>query len=288
MSTERILIVDDERNIRLTVGRALERLGVEVLEAVTGEEAVELLKKERVSLVMLDLKMPGMDGMAVLRELRRKGDDVKVLIITAHGTIDNAVEAMKLGAVDFIQKPFTPEEIRSITEKALKRKSGFFKRITFDGNVAPEMAAPKARVREIEPAPPLSAEDFDHCLEQTKAAIERRDFDGAIPWLKKAISVDPSRPEGFNIFGVLSEMNGDILQAQKYYRAALSVDPTYEPASHNLSRTTQRSPELSIDLGSGGSPAPSRPTGERRSKRGGPLFRRAGNGTDANGKEMKA
>ncbi|HUZ17907.1 MAG TPA: response regulator, partial [Spirochaetia bacterium] len=100
MSTERVLIVDDERNIRLTVGRALERLEVEVLEAVTGEEALETLRKERISLVLLDLKMPGIDGMEVLRRLRDGGNDVKVLIITAHGTIDNAVEAMKLGAVD--------------------------------------------------------------------------------------------------------------------------------------------------------------------------------------------
>lgn len=284
MSTERILIVDDERNIRLTVGRALERLGVEVLEAVTGAEALDLLGKERVSLVLLDLKMPGMDGMEVLRELRNKGNDVKVLIITAHGTIDNAVEAMKLGAVDFVQKPFTPEEIRSITEKALKRKPGFFKRITFDREVAPEMARAKAASREPEEAPPLPGEDFDHCFEQTKDAIERRDFDGALPWIKKTISVDPSRPEGFNIFGVLSEMKGEILEAQRYYRAALSVDPTYEAASHNLSRTTLRSPEAPLDLGSVPHEALLRRPGERKSKGIGPLFRRSGNAA-ANGKE---
>ncbi len=263
MSTDRVLIVDDERNIRLTVGQALERLNVEVLEAVTGEEALETLRKESVSLVLLDLKMPGIDGMEVLRKLRDGGNEVKVVVITAHGTVDNAVEAMKLGAVDFIQKPFTPDEIRAITGKALKRKTGFFKRITFEREITPEMAT-EPSLRE---APQPGAESFDDCLEQAKAAIERRDFGGALPWVKKAVSVDPSRPEGYNMLGVLLEIQRNTLEAQKYYRAALSVDPTYEPAHRNLSRTTDRLPDQVLDIGG-------RAEKKRRSKGVGSIFRR--------------
>ncbi|HUX20056.1 MAG TPA: response regulator [Spirochaetia bacterium] len=263
MSTDTILVVDDERNIRLTVGQALGKLGVIVLEAVTGEEALDTLRKERVSVVLLDLKMPGIDGMEVLRRLRELGKETKVVIITAHGTIDNAVEAMKLGAVDFIQKPFTPDEIRQITQKALKRKEGFFKRISFEREVTPEMAT----VPQAPPPPVPGGESFDECLEQTKAAIERLDFDGALPWIKKGISVDPSRPEGYNIIGVLLEIKNDWLQAQKFYRAALSIDPTYEPASRNLSRTTERSPGEVLDIGAGRKPKQGR-------RGGGSLFRR--------------
>lgn len=246
MSSDRILIVDDERNIRLTVGQALERLDVEVLEAVSGEEALEILEKEQVSLVLLDLKMPGIDGMDVLRTLREKGNDVKVVIITAHGTIDNAVEAMKLGAGDFIQKPFTPDECRDIAAKALKRKPGFFKHTTFESEISPEAAsAPVDR----QSAPEQGIESYEDCLEQAKYASELRDFDSARPWAKKAISVDPSRPEAFNLLGVLLEIDREILEAQKFYRTALSVDPTYKPASRNLSRTTERRTDGVLDIG---------------------------------------
>ena len=255
MSSDRVLIVDDERNIRLTVGQALERLDAEVLQAVTGEEALETLRKEEVSLVLLDLKMPGIDGMEVLRTLREKGNDVKVVVITAHGTVDNAVEAMKLGAVDFIQKPFTPDEIRTVTAKALKRKMGLFKRIAFEREVTPEMATvPSARL-----APEPDAESYDDCVEQAKTAVEGREFDNAIPWARKAISVDPSRPEGYNLLGVLLEIKRNTLEAQKYYRAALSLDPTYEPAARNLTRTTEGLTNQSLDIGG-------RPEKKRRSK----------------------
>lgn len=123
MAKKQILVVDDEKNIRLTVSRSLETLGITVHTAVNGEEALQKLGEGRFGLVFLDLKMPGMDGMEVLRRIKVDWPTIQVIIITAHGTIGSAVEAMKLGAVDFIQKPFTPGEIRELAKRFLDTKA---------------------------------------------------------------------------------------------------------------------------------------------------------------------
>jgi CheY-like chemotaxis protein len=124
-----ILIVDDEKNIRLTLAQALEPLGVETDSAEDGNEALAKLKEKEFGLILLDFRMPGVDGMEVLRQLRESKRDIRIIIITAYGTIELAVEAMKLGAVDFIPKPFVPEEIREMVARVLDReKTGQIKR----------------------------------------------------------------------------------------------------------------------------------------------------------------
>ena len=85
-----------------------------VQTAGDGEEALQKLQDSDFSLVLLDLKLPGMDGLEVLRRIRESRPKTRVIMITAHGTIDYAVEAMKLGAVDFLRKPFSPGEIRTL------------------------------------------------------------------------------------------------------------------------------------------------------------------------------
>jgi CheY-like chemotaxis protein len=118
-----ILLVDDEKNIRLTLSQSLESLGMPVQTAVNGEEALQKLREGEFGLLLLDLKMPGMDGMEVLHRVRERWPTIPVIIITAHGTIESAVDAMKLGAVDFIQKPFSPKEIRELVTQVLQRES---------------------------------------------------------------------------------------------------------------------------------------------------------------------
>jgi CheY-like chemotaxis protein len=122
LEKERVLLVDDERNIRLTLSRSLEALGVQIETAVNGEEALQKLQEDEFALLLLDLKMPGMDGMDVLHQVQERWPKTRVIVITAHGTINSAVEAMKLGAVDFIQKPFSPAEIRELVTKVLNRR----------------------------------------------------------------------------------------------------------------------------------------------------------------------
>jgi len=208
MNAKPVLVVDDEKNIRLTLSQALESADFEVQTAVNGEEALDKLKKQDFGLVLLDLRMPGMDGMEVLAHLRELRPDIKVIIITAYGTIESAVEAMKLGAVDFIQKPFVPKDIRELARKVLDRDA---------------LTAEKAN-------------DYESRIELAKKCVGERQFDAAAEHVRQAIALDASKPEAFNLLGVLLEMGGERLEALKNYRAALALDPAYKPAQANLER----------------------------------------------------
>ena len=119
-STPRIVLADDELNLRRVLGAILTRDGYEVLQAADGEEALGLVGKG-VDAIITDLKMPRMDGMTVLRRVVSEYHDIPVIIITAHGTVDSAVEAVKLGAFDYIEKPFEQEQIRQVVAKAVKQ-----------------------------------------------------------------------------------------------------------------------------------------------------------------------
>jgi DNA-binding NtrC family response regulator len=116
----RILVADDEPNLRRVLSAILVREGYEVVQASDGEEALALLDPTT-SAVITDLRMPRRDGMDVLRQVVTEHPDVPVIIITAHGSVDSAVEAVKLGAFDYIEKPFEQEEIRRVVAKAVKQ-----------------------------------------------------------------------------------------------------------------------------------------------------------------------
>jgi DNA-binding NtrC family response regulator len=116
---KRVLIADDEINIRRVLEAILRRDGYDVLTASNGEEALEKMGRE-VNTVITDLKMPVLDGMGLLRRLSAEYPDVPVVMITAHGSVENAVEAVKLGAFDYVEKPFDQEQIRQIVAKALR------------------------------------------------------------------------------------------------------------------------------------------------------------------------
>lgn len=208
-----ILIVDDEKNIRLTVAKALEAFGVGIGEAATGEEALARIKEKDYGVIILDLKLPGgMDGIEVLRRVREARPDIQIIMISAYGTVDTAVEAMKLGAVDFLQKPFAAAEVRELVAKVIDRDLLDEKR----------------------------AADYAAYIELAKRSIGQRLFDAAVEHVRKAVSLDPARPEAFNLLGVLMEVRHRRTEAQEHYRAALALDPTYEPARSNLRRLTRR------------------------------------------------
>jgi DNA-binding NtrC family response regulator len=114
----RVLIADDETNLRRVLSAILEREGYDVLSAADGEEALALMTNG-IHTVITDLKMPRLDGMALLRRVAADWPDVPVIMITAHGSVDNAVEAVKLGAFDYIEKPFEREQIKIVVNKAL-------------------------------------------------------------------------------------------------------------------------------------------------------------------------
>ena len=119
----RILVVDDEEGLRSFMAEALEVDGHEVASAADGAEALRLCGQRAFDLVITDLKMPGTDGMEVVRRLDADQPEVQVIVITAHGSIDKAVEAMKHGAFDFLEKPIgSPAELRLLAQRALERK----------------------------------------------------------------------------------------------------------------------------------------------------------------------
>lgn len=120
----RILVVDDEEGLREFFADSLETEGHEVSTAGDGAEAYELLRRRGFDLVVTDLKMPRIDGMELLRRVKAEQPDVELVVLTAHGTVDSAVEAMRLGAFEFIQKPISsPDELRLVVRRALERRS---------------------------------------------------------------------------------------------------------------------------------------------------------------------
>ncbi|MCH9648943.1 MAG: sigma-54 dependent transcriptional regulator [Deltaproteobacteria bacterium] len=119
----RILVVDDEEGLREFIGETLSGAGHSVTLAADGLEALEKLRGQAFDLMLTDLKMPHLDGLGLLRRLQGESAAMEVLVLTAHGSVEAAVEAIKLGAFDFLQKPFhSPEELRLLVAKALEHR----------------------------------------------------------------------------------------------------------------------------------------------------------------------
>ena len=116
-----VLVVDDEKAVRDGFERILNRSGLRVVKASCGTDGLEILEKEKIPIVLLDLKMPGMDGMEVLEHIRKLDESILVIIITGHGTIATAIKAMKQGAYDFISKPFEPDQLLIIINRAWEK-----------------------------------------------------------------------------------------------------------------------------------------------------------------------
>ena len=118
-----VLIVDDQESIRLALSRMLSKEGYEVILADEGEKALDILRERKVNAMLSDLKMPKMDGMQLLKASKLIKPEVEVILITAHGTIEKAVEAMKDGAYDFITKPFKKLVITNMIKKAIEKQA---------------------------------------------------------------------------------------------------------------------------------------------------------------------
>jgi len=119
---KQILIADDEANLRRVLAAQLVKDGYEVHAVENGQDAIEMLAENHVDVVITDLRMPKIDGMALLQHVVATYPDVPVIMITAHGTVDTAVAALKVGAFDYITKPFERAELRSVVEKAARTR----------------------------------------------------------------------------------------------------------------------------------------------------------------------
>jgi CheY-like chemotaxis protein len=115
-----VLVIDDEVAVNNNIRKILQKKGYQVEQATGKDEALEIIDEDRFGLVLLDLKMPGVRGLELLQAIRDKQPEAKVIIITGYATIQTAVEAARMGAVDYLPKPFTPDEVRNATDQALQ------------------------------------------------------------------------------------------------------------------------------------------------------------------------
>jgi YesN/AraC family two-component response regulator len=154
--------------------------------------------------------MPEMDGLELLAKMRERGLSTPTVMITAYGDLPHAVRAMKLGAIDFLQKPLTPIQLRQIVDDVVTR-------------------------HEAKPTEP-ETKDYAYHLRSAKRAINERDFEAAKRSLKNALHLDDRSAEGFNLAGVVAELSGDFKNAARYYEQALRINEDFTPAQQNAKR----------------------------------------------------
>ena len=119
----KVLVVDDQFGIRVLLHEVLQREGYVVFQASNGPSALSIVEREQPDLVLLDMKIPGMDGLEILRNLRKLGVDAKVIMMTAYGELDLIHEAMEMGAVAHFTKPFDIDELRRTVREHLEARA---------------------------------------------------------------------------------------------------------------------------------------------------------------------
>ena len=202
----RILVADDERNIRKNLSMLLETAGYMVDTAGDGEEALTKAKECFYDIAFVDIQMPKLDGLALLAQMKGIRPKTAVVMVTAYGTVSRAVEAMKLGAIDIVEKPYEPKAILLLCDEILQRQ-----KIAGGGSV----------------------DDLLHLAalaHQRGARLEERAY------LKTAMVRDLLRPEPYFQLARRAEEDDDVRQAVQYYFMALDADRTYQPAEDALKR----------------------------------------------------
>ena len=187
MPKSRILVIDDEAAIRDSLRMTLEYEGYEFIGAATGQEGLALAEREAPDLVLLDVKMPGMDGIEVLERLRNMNEALPVVVVSGHGTISTAVEATKKGAFDFIEKPFASERVlvslrNALDSRQLRDENRSLKKAV---EVRHQMIGESAGLRQVMAAVGRAA--------PTRAARPRPPAARAGPWPGCAGSCPPPR-----------------------------------------------------------------------------------------------
>jgi DNA-binding NtrC family response regulator len=117
----RLMLVDDEERFLQTTSKMIRKKGYDVITAISGEDCLEKLAQELVHVVILDVKMPGMDGVETLKKIKQKYPRIEVIMLTGHATADSAVEGLKSGATDYLQKPTGVEDLIAKAEQAFAR-----------------------------------------------------------------------------------------------------------------------------------------------------------------------
>jgi len=199
----KILVVDDEKNIRLTIQHSLMAADYEVEIAANGLEGLEKFRDGHYDLILMDLRMPQVNGIEMLREIREKDKHTAAVVITAYLTIDTLLEAFSLGVSDYIRKPFSPNDVRETVRRVLARE-------TLD----------------IEHATPETTN-----LEFARKALAGQDISKAMELARNATEKNSNDPDALAFLGILQHLNGDPNAAEQSFHEALLLDP-----QHQLSR----------------------------------------------------
>lgn len=182
---KRVLVVDDTKNIKNLLTTCLTVNGYNVLTANNGLEAIEILKNNLVDLVFLDIKMPEVSGTEVLKRIRAMGIDTPVIIMTAFATVKNAVECTRLGAVMYLQKPFTSDKVKAI-------------------------------LKEVEPLLEVNNLSIENYVDRAKELMRIGELDEAFEILKRALSINVNSKEVYELLGKIYELRGDLNEAERF------------------------------------------------------------------------
>jgi len=189
---QKILIIDDTKNIRLMLTKCLELEGYNVTTACDGKEAIEILKNKKFDLVFLDIKLPEIRGTEVLRRMRDMAVNTPVIIITAYGTVKNAIDCTNMGAIAYLQKPFTADKIKSVLKELNFKFSS-------ENNLP----------------------NIDKYILQIEDLMKQSLFQDALIQLKKVVSIDPANPKIHLLFSKVYKAIGNEEYAEKFYQSYL-------------------------------------------------------------------
>jgi DNA-binding NtrC family response regulator len=185
----KVLVVDDTKNIRHMLTTCLEIEGFQVVSASNSQEALDLLHSGKFDLVFLDIKLPEISGTEVLRRIRDMGNTVPVIIMTAFATVRNAIECTKLGAVAYLQKPFTADKVRHV-------------------------------LAEIQGSIKTNPENINDLLTECRELINQRKLDEAFEQLKQALAISPDYAGTYQLLAQLYEVQGKGREAELFQTIA--------------------------------------------------------------------
>lgn len=180
----RILVADDTKNIRMMITTFFEIQGDEVIEATNGKEAMDIFQNQQFDIAFLDIKMPEISGTEVLRRIRAKGINTPVVIMTAFATVKNAVECTKLGAVAYLQKPFTTDRLKTTLNE--------FTNLKCENN------------------------DIKGLVNQAKEELSHGNLEDSLKGLKYILSKDPNNGEVYFLLAKVYEGYGLIEESNRF------------------------------------------------------------------------
>lgn len=186
---KKVLVVDDTKNIRTMLSIYLKLNGYEVLMATNGHEALSIVDNEPVDLIFLDIKMPVISGTEVLTRIRTKGITCPVVIMTAFATVKNAMDCTKLGALTYLQKPFTTDKIKTILDELITKVDPYAKNIEYQIMII-------------------------------KQLINENNLKKALDTLKVVLSIDPNTPEIYELISIVYSRQGESKKAEIFHNMA--------------------------------------------------------------------